>query len=355
MMKHLCAFLCALPLVLCAEDDSFDARLTVLEQDVKNAKLYNPPANPQVVHGYNLFLFGDALYWTAREDGLSFAYSTNNPAGVATNNRIKLKDPRFEWDWGFRIGLGYIIPRDDWDLSIQWTHITPTADKHVHAKQGSGLATIWAFPQGPAGASFATESSARWRTYVNVLDIELGKEYFVSHYFSVRPYIDVRTVFLDQHYKVKYLNVVQIGGPAINDFIHMSNDFWGVGPAVGVDMEWGLPWGFNVYGGGTLSLVYGSFDIHIREKTSNGQAPLRSRQSFHNARAITDLSLGLGWDHMFFHDQFHFGIKAGWEQHLYFSQNQLFRFVSIPVADGVVTDQGDLSLEGLTISGRIDF
>ena len=76
---------------------------------------------------------------------------------------------------------------------------------------------------------------------------------------------------------------------------------------------------------------------------------------FHQVRAITDLELGLEWDLLLAHDQYHFGVRAGYEQHLYFGQNQLDRVVYNAFNSNIVFNLGDLSLQGWIAALRVDF
>ncbi|HEY4713060.1 MAG TPA: Lpg1974 family pore-forming outer membrane protein, partial [Aquirhabdus sp.] len=108
-----------------------------------------------------------------------------------------------------------------------------------------------------------------------------------------------------------------------------------------------------------FSLLYGCFKTAFHELDRSlsgiGSPYAAVHNSFRQTAAITDLQLGLRWDHMFSKDRYHFGIQAGWEHHMFFSQNQLTHFVDDAEIGNFVLNQGDLTTQGWTLSARFDF
>lgn len=355
MRKIFFSFSLLAPFFAFADDpqiQDFNDRLSALENQVKNRTLYNAPAHAQVVNGYNLFITGDFLYWKATENGLTFAVEADHHSGDFLSGKLKLIDPSFRWDCGFRLGAGFNIPHGQWDIYVNWTRLLTGAHKHVRASADGGLLPVWAFPAGQLNIGLVSEAKAFWKLHLNIIDVELGKEFYVGKKLSLRPHLDVRTVFVNQHYTVDYNGI----NPTIFDQIKIRGNYWGVGPRAGIDMQWNIWKGFSIYGNADISLVYGEFNIHEKEEApSLPDNQLSFREEMHMARAISGLGIFLGWDHMFGHDEYHFGILAGWEQLMFFEQNQFFRFLDPFYQGSIVSNQGDLMLQGLTISARIDF
>src|SRR5437879_527678 len=140
------------PFLLCAQNGqnaalkNFNTRLTKLEREVKK-KCYNPPAGAQEVKGFHLFLTGELLWWKAEEDGLTYTYKTNNPTGDSSENDIRLEEMDFDWDYGYRVGGGFNIPHDHWDIYFCWTHLDTSSRTHKNG-DGDGLFPYWSFPNG---------------------------------------------------------------------------------------------------------------------------------------------------------------------------------------------------------------
>ena len=335
---------------------SFDERITVLETKLKKASLYNGPSRAEVVNGYHLFLTGEFLYLQPEENGLSYTIRANNPHLDLPKDRLVYKNLDFDYDIGFRVGMGYSIPHDHWDLYAVWTHYNTDASGECHAEEDQGLFPIWtSLVLDPDQPLFVTDADAKWRLNLNIIDVELGKEYAIGKHLDLRPSMGVRTAFIDQHYHILYAPVplpLSMG----SEFIHLHNNFWGVGPKGAINTQWSFGAGFHLYGSAALSLLFGEFQIHSDDRFEAPLLPeVTTRHDFHQVRAIADLAIGLGWDLMLAHDQYHLGIRAGYEQHLYFGQNLFDRAVYNVFASNFISNLGDLSLQGWTASLRVDF
>lgn len=88
----------------------------------------NLSARPTLRNG-GIWLSGDALLWQANQDNMEYTYK-----GVDASDHWDIESPSFDWDWGFRVGLGYNIPHDRWDLALVWTSIENHAHGHSHEK-----------------------------------------------------------------------------------------------------------------------------------------------------------------------------------------------------------------------------
>ncbi len=335
---------------------SFNERLTALETKAKEEKIYNSSGRAEVVRGYNLFLVGEFLYWQPEENGLSYAIKTNDPLFTLPNDKLKFKNLDFDYDIGFRVGAGYNIPHDKWDLYFNWTHYNTHAEGHSRAHGTNGLFPTWSGLNPDGAPFFVTHAKARLRLNLNMIDAELGREYYVGKWVTLRPSMAIRTGFIDQHYHIIYSPITLPGAVTGTDDIRLKNQYWGVGPKAGIDSQWTLGAGFSIYGAAAFSLLFGEFEIRRNEVFENLPLPtLKAHHDFHLVRAIADLAIGIGWDFMLAHDQYHFGIRAGYEQHLYFGQNLLDRVVFNEFNSNIVSNLGDLSLQGWTGSLRVDF
>lgn len=298
-----------------------------------------------------LWLDGQLLFWQSNVGDLDYAVESNSTTQI---NHGHVKHPDFDWDWGFRLGLGYKLPYDKWDIFINYTYVHANAHGSAHESDGA-VFPIWATAFGFQGSSFyATSAKAHWHANLNMADIELGRNCFVSRWLSIRPFIGVRGLVIDQDYTVQYS-----GGTAFpndTDKVYLDTDFWGVGLRMGLNTLWGLGAGFGLYGNGSASLLSGNFDVHENEKLK--QADLRRlnvKRDVDNVVVTADLALGLQWDYLFSRDRYHFGVKLGWEFNIFFNQNQLFNFTSATLPGSVNFQDDDLSFQGVTLGFRFDF
>jgi hypothetical protein len=290
-------------------------------------------------------LSGEALFWQANTCGLGFA--VENLDSTTTITRGHLKEPDFNWNVGFRAGLDYKLPHDNWDLQAQYTYLPSTAHKEASAPQNGALFPVWLVPQDPA--VYATHGKAHWSCNLNMGDLELGRVCRAGKRVSIRPHMGVRGGTIQQNYHINYR-----GGTVVSDHVKMSNDFWGIGLRFGFNSLWGFGKGISLYADGAGSLLSGHFHVHQREDFQ-GSTLTRIRNSFSQLVPIAEIALGLQWDTKFHADRQQLGIKLGWEMQYYWDQGRLIRFLSSTSIGSFSSNQQDLSYMGVTLGLRWDF
>ncbi|HSX04356.1 MAG TPA: Lpg1974 family pore-forming outer membrane protein, partial [Rhabdochlamydiaceae bacterium] len=352
---------------------------------------------------FSLTLAG--FYWQATQDGLEYAIESTavveNPPTfpVATGTLLTLIDgsyrnPEFKWKPGFKVGLGYNTTHDGWDIELIWTHYNGRAkssddnesDLNVALQPlWSAFAPVATADNVPGTVLYATQANTSWRLDLNLVDLELGREYYTSKMLTLRPFVGLRYASLHQRYNIQYLGGSYDGsalpGPFIDD-VKLKNEFDGGGVRAGLDTNWWFGccpgpcpsnWGF--FGDFAASLIYGKFDVDHDE---NLQSPLASTgfaktpvletdEHFRSIRGIIDLALGLQYETLYRDGNWGMNLSLAWEFHHFFNQNQLWRVVRIgdASADGVTLGthgentfnqrRGDLSTQGVTFTARFTF
>ena len=303
----------------------------------------------QLKDSNRLFATGEILLWKAQQEDLSFAVKS---ASTTSIQRGKTKDPKFNWDFGFRVGLGYNIPHDNWDVSASYTQFQTQSHTQEYAPAGGALFPSWEYAGAPS--DYVTKAIANWRLHLQLGDLELGKAIGVSKWLSIRPHIGVRSAWIFQKYKIQYS-----GGTAVpfgdRDDVNMTNNFLGIGGRVGMDSVWGLCPGFSIFGDGALSLLSGFFAVHQTEQLHNaGTTYVNLSYNPTNVVTMFDLALGFQYDKFFHHRKYHLGVKLGYEFNYLFDQTQFMQFIS-GNPGSFNSSNGDLSLMGVTLGFRFDF
>lgn len=346
-----------------AQMKNLENRVNALEQRKGASGMINPSGRPQVNGGADLFFTADWLIWQAHENGLGYVVKNKGSTSPALNHS-EIKDLHYDWDFGFRVGLGYNMPHDGWDVSANWTWFQNTADSRV-AAQGTTPSTLMpssAWPSGFGDNDGATKSYANWRLHLNMIDLEMGREFFVSKWMTLRPFVGLRNAWVRQKLNISYNHLTEAGSSSASQYtVDTSNNYWGLGLRGGLNTQWGLGAGWSFYGNGALSLLYGYFDLYQKQVgTSLAGAEtvtMRNQQSYRVDRAIAELAMGIRWDTMFANDRCHFGIQGGWEHLMFFGQNQFQHFLGTGLnnAGSFTANQGDLTIQGWTLAARLDF
>lgn len=354
----------------------------------------------------------DVLYWTACEEGLTYGSETDanlNPFSAARSQTARLplifpidptyitkkKHPHTRWDLGYRLGLGYQFPCECWNADFIWTHFnTDSHGKHSKVPSSSNFFTpawgsipVTGVVTGPLfggvppshGNLFPVdEAHAHWKLRLNLLDLEIGREFCVNSCLTLRPFIGVRGAFINEKYDLEYHSktVVTVGivttTTDAKDNTRLKNDFEGAGVRGGLDTNYDLGCGVSLYGGVAASLLYGETEIKGKEavtftRTITGTLPPTVTSVFEHeqkerdcgVRAITDAEIGFRWIHCCCEKLI--TLQFGWEHHFFFNQSQFEKFTNFNGSDNFATNRfpqnihGDMSIQGLVLSGKVYF
>ncbi len=335
--------------------EDLDNKVSALKK-TENKEVITPSGRPEVSNGVNLYLTGDYLYWIAQETGLNYAFKTGFlPLSFTPQGEGEDHYPQFSFDPGFRIGLGWNWPHDGWDLCAQWTRFHTAASDHTETTSTKVVLPAFANPEA-AVFPFA-KAHAHIRIQLNQIDTDLGREFYVSKWLTLKPTLGIRTLWIDQRYTATYEGAITTNASPYNQMIFI-NDSFGVGLKAGLSTQWELGWGFSFFGIGDFALVYDRFEVE-RQSTfiTAGPSPATvtssAKDDFYIGRCVADLSLGLRWDYLLAHDRIHVALQAGWEEHLFFGQNQMYYLE--PFQGIRDTFNKDLTTQGLGLSARMDF
>lgn len=320
--------------------------------------MVNPSSRYQVENGWNLFLNTEFLWWVAKEDGLYYAQGgfrgnhTSLPPKPkpSFNGHLQKVKPHFRP--GFRIGIGGNMAYDEWDIFLNWTWFKSNA----RDSSKGHLLTLWAHPEPKNHHSKNSTAEARsahalWALHFNVLDLEMGRSFWVGRHFALRPFLGIRGAWIDQHLKIHYRYKTT---PGTKGNIKAVSDFEGGGVRAGLDMRFALLKGWSFYGIASASMLYGFYDCDFHDRWNSTRVG-ESRDGFHNAASTAQLALGLRWDTYVHKDRYHFGLYAGWEQNIWFGINKMNHFFHNLSEGNLEQMNGDLSLSGGTFGIRFDF
>ena len=350
----------------------------------------NPSVRPLSCDGSWLVTL-EGLYWNSHQDGMEFAVDNSVfvPADPGfffeleeLNNLVDAEylNPHAKWEFGFKAGLAYNSTHDGWDIGVTWTWYRGSASNHVEAEADDNhtLVPLWSgflhenFPATAINILWARDIEAHWTMSLNLADLELGREFWVSKYLSFRPHIGIRYASIDQNYSLchkggLWTNPNFVDPIVANNEVNMRNEFHGIGARGGFDTVWNLGRGISLFGNTALSLVYGRFRVNHDEWNREALSPhsktriLETEDHFRASRAMTDLVLGLQWSTLFGQQcQYGFTLGLAWEHHLFFDQNQLWRVNRVGASQQVGENafyqrRGDLDTQGWTLTMQFEF
>ncbi|MBS0603833.1 MAG: hypothetical protein JSS60_02215 [Verrucomicrobia bacterium] len=271
----------------------------------------------------------DFLYWSTNFNSLS-GLEAEVTSSDEYNATIELERPDAEWDPGVRLALGWNTGYDNWDIQGMWTYFYNSTTGHETPIKIEYLGQDVGFDGGHTKFSFR----------YNAADFELGKSFYVSRHFFIRPFTGVHAIwttvrnFLELDSDADDL----VGDVDVEGSIRQSA--WGVGPRIGVNTNWGDFRGFSLIGNVSGSLVYGkhlgkgSFDVEVDE--TEVDVNIRGEE-YWQLMPTMQLQMGLSYGCCFGKDKNQFRVNAMWEAN----------FIS-EAANGPGTDKA-ISMQGLTL------
>ncbi len=350
------------------------------------ANQVTPNAGPRVKNGWNFYGTSAFTFWTAHEDGLAFALIEDD-ADLATETIPKsptttIAIPDFHWRPGFKVGAGMDFCHDGWDvfLDYTWFHsshntksisvsefVSPdVTDAYWLVNQPYFIEILAAGPLPPPFVpgpypvfGFYEQAFANWGVRLNVFDLELARNFYVSRRLTLRPYFGLKGMWGLQKYVVEF-NDVRSGAIDFNSIMVNKSKNWGIGIRTGFDTAWHFTNSFSLLGEFALTGLWEQFKVH-RIDRSNFFAPnplgivgdtailINHQYNFYNLKPVIEWFLGFRWETWTCEQRYHFALDAGWEQQIWFGQNQFLR------VDALDADHGDLGLQGLTARFRFDF
>lgn len=344
--------LCLCSATYCQADEAFSSA-----QGKEPLGMVNPSSRFQVEKGWNLFFKTEFLWWNAKEDGLYYAQNgylgsqtTLSPSASAPLFSGRLEKITSQFRPGMRIGFGGNMPYDDWDFFMDWTWFR-TQERST--KQGSFL-LLWSYNNAPpeyGSTRSASQAGGKWHLQMNLIDVHIGRSFWVGNKCSLHPFIGVRAAKIHQYLHNSYTLDTT---PVTQSHIIAVSDFEGGGVRTGFNSRWVLLGGWSLYANASAALLYGLYNCPFRN-TWEKAVVTQTKDGFHQPASTVSLSLGTEWDLYMSSDRYHLGLWLGWEQNVWLGLNKMNHFFGSASEGNLEQMNGNLSLSGGTAGLRFDF
>jgi hypothetical protein len=319
---------------------------------------YNAPANIDLTCSWDVNVNASFLYWQATQSNMGLGVlvsmtDTGLPSVVVNERTINMD---YDYKPGFRVGLGWELDHDNWDMQAEYTWFHAHNSRSVKAPTAVSPAASYIAPtvtspypalaQGEVKQATSVDSS--WRLKMDIVDLNIGRSCYVGKELTMRPSLGLRGAFIRQQLKVE-----NVFTPTNKENARLRTNSWGVGPSVALDANWNLCDGFRIFGNTEADLLYTrytrsnftsslkSFDIESPQDYSFK----RTVRNIDTVRTHLDINAGIGYGTYFDCNNWYFDISAGYEFQAFFDQN-MFNTNSTP---------GNLYTQGLTLKARLDF
>lgn len=309
------------------------------------------------------------LWWRAENHGFSTALNessgglyTTVDGGDSVGSILRVQP---NWDPGLRLGFGWNSDYDRWDLFVNWTwylnHAKSTnirSDLPIDAASTDGFYPEWPLANFTGFGPYRTAYGS-WKMLYNAIDVEVGRAYFTTPALSFRPICSLRTAWINQKFISKFSQPLQPDIASRQEFF-AKNNWWGIGPRLGVESDWKIGLGIYLLGKASTSLLYGKTSVWtISDSQPAGLSSFvldrRFVDAFYALVPNLQLFLGIGWKRFVNCGRIAFSIDAGWEANYWWNQFNLPIALRTFAAPLPTVGNQPVTMEGLTLDFHIDF
>ncbi len=304
-------------------------------------------------------VFADLLVWSAQESGAGDWGQRFRTNANGEKINIEILEVSFDWDVGFRGGIGSGLGHDEWDTRLYYTWFRTRGKDNASAPNGEVTSPyIGNFyvnnSVGSGDGPSYRSASMDWTIRFNMFDWELGRRYCVSSALTLRPFIALKGGWIHQKIRTKWKTPVpspQIPDPdafgtARED---LKNNFWGVGPCGGLNTKWQIAAVnchiFSIVGDFSAAILYGHWnfsDVYKNEVPHKVSLDLPKING--GATTITSF-LGFRWDALEIKERIDLSVRLGYEVQFWLDQLQFVTFNTGRLSNGLTLQGGTLHVE----------
>ena len=305
----------------CIASESLETRIETLESQMQNLRMETVYGNHGAktvtaypyLHSWGVYVSAEALYWKFFEGGTDYVFNAA-PQPIA-NYHDWMRYVDFDWRFAFRVTAGYKLDNPDFDIWSTYTRFTTDQSSRV---TGSTLSRLYPNENVTINADY-TSASQSWKISYNVLDLNVGRNYFLRRTFSAHPFVGLRGAIIDQRGKAAW------NGSATSDFLYKSkNDFTGIGLVAGTQGRWHFDQHWSVFGSLLGSLLYGRYDVDttLRQVYPTVTTPLSLDSDTRRVVPNMAADAGVRWEYDAFSYQTRFALTLAYEFQYWWAQNQ---------------------------------
>lgn len=309
--------------------------------------MITPAVAPRVRDGAGLMITADFIWWKTTIAEMEYATTgivdggTFVPLGSSTK-RGHVNQPDFDFEPGFKIGAGLDFAYDGWDLYAQYTWLNGDTERNsVSAHRGNGAATLFpvVFENGRRRSRAIAKESSHWRQHFNVVDLELGRNFFISRRLTLRPHFGLKSAWITENWRLKLKQVPNL----TEAIVRRKQTLWGIGTRGGLDTVWHFSRNWGLYADIAATALWSDFHVKAKDKTSTPQTTyvgnLNTKEVITKIIPILETGLGLTYMTWFNNDEYMLEFSAGWEEQVWLDFNNFVDF----------NRTGNLSVHGLTL------
>lgn len=343
---------------------------------------YNAPVLLGLENAWDIAVNGSFVYLQAREDNLNFinsAASITNGLGSGETHTHKFGKVDFNYKPAFKVGLDADFGCDQWNVAVDYFryHATPGSGRFSETRLPDPASDYqanlyWAATgdgydadefDTSANEGIIVSASSKWKLEMDLLDLGLGRNYYVGQMLTFKPHMGLRGGWIDQSYNVNYVGDFTTTNLQTTTTSNNTTNSWAVGFRAGLDAQWDYMWGAFLFGKANGSILYTRYTKIKSAQTSTQVNSTTGALQFTNIysmpsrgvgalRPQADLSMGLGWADTLY-GKVYLDLRVSYDMQVFWNQNMFQNFYDNSQDPTAIS--GNLYLQGLVVSAALSF
>lgn len=324
------------------------------EEAIRSVPVITPSVAPHVVDGSDTFVNVDFIWWKTYIDGMEYAQTGVSDGGFAVTSSSGTSSgsaqiPNFVFQPGVKVGLGWHFDKHEgWDMCLNWTYLasdSQSSSVNTYAGEGSGMKSVQFInlPTGTATVMDLSSASNKWKQDFNVIDLEMGRDFFLSRYLTMRPFVGFKSAWVHETTTNTLVPVHQTGITSV--ITHNTEHMWGIGIRTGMNTGWHITKNWLFYGDLALSNLWGSFKNKAQQTLNGGNQTQNTSHSYPSIIPVVEMGVGVGYIGWWCDSRYRFEFRLGWEEQVWLDYNRSQDLYRV----------GNLTLNGLTLKGQVNF
>ncbi len=323
---------------------------------------YSAPSRIAVDRCWDVFTTVSFIYWNPSQENLELGIVGSSDSSYVLNGKFVNLNPGFSP--GFKVGLGLNLDRDHWDLFSEYTWFQNTSQTSSASEASSGLSLYPSLeiPNSILSSSYLS-GKEKWKLNMNLIDLSIARHYYIGTSLMFHPFFGARGAIISQKLNAQYMDEVSGNLLFQNLSIKRTTHSWGVGPRIGISTDWKLGCGVKMLGKGSGDILFTQYTSLNTKQKSLSSAGLVSGANNYNIRQKNlnylrghcDLEFGFSWGSYWGMRKWHTDFAATYNFQIFFNQNMFRCFVDDLAHAISASPSGNLYINGLNISFRVDF
>ncbi len=291
----------------------------------------------------NNFVLAELLVWKLREVGNEDWAQTISPSGITQS--AKLINAPFQWDPGFKVGIGRISCNDIWDASLVYTHFDTKGSRSVNAPSGgvySGFDGNF-FVNNPDGNDFGPNyknAGIDWKFYYDTFDLIAGFTFPIDSVLILKPTFGLKGAIIHQTLYSQWENPT-VPTTFTTGKETLKQNFWGIGPTIGLETIWPIKkvchTALNLFGNITGGILAGKWEFSENYLNTTPTSVTVNLDNLVSASTLATGIVGLEWIGNY--QDMNIIVQLGYEAQVWFNHVQYYSF-SMGRLDTLMSLQG---------------